>query len=317
MKRIVCLLIVANLFSLSCSRNDEKMLLLSENSVEFTSDGGNHEIVVTANTNWEILCEADWIEVETTEKAGNRIILIRVEPNQTTIERTTSIFVKAVAVNINEEIIITQTANYLFGIGTATVLMRGSDCGTFLIQFDEHVLGLPVPGSRYNNVYYTINLPKEFQKEGERINVGFRAPNTGELTACTTMGPAYPQIFIVEVFACGGTVDLKIEEITEIKLCETAYNPQYNLQLRIENINDSRCPTGMRCVWEGTASIQFHLTTGGEEHSFTLDTHQGQAFKRDTVIEGMKYQLIDVLPYPVAWEQRIKSVNIIVTDETE
>jgi len=133
----------------------------------------------------------------------------------------------------------------------------------------------------------------------------------------TTVLPTFPQIFIVNAVACGGTVDLKIDAITEIKLYEIAYNSQYDLQLRIEDINDSRCPIGMRCIWEGNASVQFHLTTKNGAYSFTLDTHQGQAFKRDTVIEGLRYQLVDVFPYPVAWEQRIKTAQIMVTDEAD
>lgn len=322
MERIVCLLLVSGLFLFSCSRSedktDEKTLLLSEKSVEFTSEGGNHEIVITTNTNWNFFCGADWIEVETTEKKESSIILIRAKPNQTTVERTASIVVAASAFGINEEIVITQEANYFAGVGTATVLGKGSDCGTFLIHFDESVSGLPVPSSFFNNVYYTVNLPEECKKEGERINVEFRAPKTEELmAACTAMGPAYPHIFIIMAYSCSGVVDLKIGEITEIKLFETAYNPQYDLQLRIENINDSRCPIGVNCIWEGNATVQFYLTTKSQEYSFTLDTHQGAAFKRDTIIEGMKYQLMNVLPYPSVWEKRINTVKIFVIDEIE
>jgi hypothetical protein len=44
-----------------------------------------------------------------------------------------------------------------------------------------------------------------------------------------------------------------------------------------------------------------------------LDTHRPPNFKNDTVIEGVKYELIDVLPYPV-WDEKqpVKIVKILV-----
>ena len=106
---------------------------------------------------------------------------------------------------------------------------------------------------------------------------------------------------------------LKIGEITEIKLDETVDNPQYGLSLQVKNINDSRCPNGVMCFWEGNASVEFNLTTKSEKYNFTLDTHYHPMFVNDTVIEGVKYQLINVLPYPdINKEQVIKVVEILV-----
>ena len=104
---------------------------------------------------------------------------------------------------------------------------------------------------------------------------------------------------------------LKIGKITEIKEGRTAENSKYGLSLRVENINDSRCPTGVMCIWGGTASVEFQLTTTNGKYNFTLDTHPN--FTNDTVIEGFKYQLSDVLPYPVfGKEQAKKTVRILV-----
>ena len=105
---------------------------------------------------------------------------------------------------------------------------------------------------------------------------------------------------------------LKIGEITGIKPGETAGNTQYDLSLRVENINDSRCPTGVNCVWEGNASIQLHLTTQNGQYDFTLDTNPSSMFKTDTLIEGIKYKLVDVLPYPVFGEEQEKTAKILV-----
>jgi hypothetical protein len=93
----------------------------------------------------------------------------------------------------------------------ATVLGKNYDCGdgAFLIQFDveanaliKNTLGdgiTDLPASPAWNVYTAINLPEEYQKDGENIRVKFRAPADGELMVCKTFGPAYPQIYIVNV----------------------------------------------------------------------------------------------------------------------
>ena len=107
---------------------------------------------------------------------------------------------------------------------------------------------------------------------------------------------------------------LNIGEVTEIKLGGTSYNSKKGLSLQAYNVNDSRCPIGAICVWAGYASVDFYLTTKKRKYDFTLPTPY--TFKNDTVIEGIKYELIDVLPYPeLNKEQPVKTVKILVTNE--
>ena len=120
------------------------------------------------------------------------------------------------------------------------------------------------------------------------------------------------------LFSCNkdrGINTLKIGEITEIKLGETVDNTQYGLSLQVENISDGRCPIGVYCFWEGNASVDFNLTTKKGKYNFTLDVHPPPFFKNDTVIEGMKYQLIDVLPYPDINEEHMEKVVKILVEK--
>jgi len=104
---------------------------------------------------------------------------------------------------------------------------------------------------------------------------------------------------------------LKIGKITEIKFGKTVTNSQYGLSLRVEEINDSRCPIGVMCFWEGSAWVKFHLTTKNEKYNFSLEKHLDSV--KDTVIESIKCQLIDVLPYPdVTKKQPKQTVKILV-----
>jgi len=111
---------------------------------------------------------------------------------------------------------------------------------------------------------------------------------------------------------------LKIGEIIEITLGEVALNKQLGLSLRFENVNDSRCPIGILCVWQGFASVELHLKTKKGEYDFELYSSSApnapSNYFDEVIIEGLKYQLIDVLPYPV-WDedQPVKIIKILVT----
>ena len=100
---------------------------------------------------------------------------------------------------------------------------------------------------------------------------------------------------------------LKVGSITEIKSGETAINPKYGLSLSVGKINDLRCPLGPYGTCGGYVSVQFYLTTKKNEYDFTV-------YPRNAIaIEGIKYQLIDVLPHPVYGEEQTeKTVKVSV-----
>ena len=89
----------------SCSRGDEKPTLtvtdddeiltlsVSDEKIVFTSEGGEAEITVTTNTDWQIHFGRHWLDVDTTRKTGNRSFRIKALPNITTAERNTDILV--------------------------------------------------------------------------------------------------------------------------------------------------------------------------------------------------------------------------------
>ncbi|MCB0824263.1 MAG: hypothetical protein KDC09_16315 [Bacteroidales bacterium] len=80
----------------------------------------------------------------------------------------------------------------------ATVLVKGLDCGnTYLIQFDDDVSGLPQ--NSWENIFYALNLPESCMAAGKRVYLEFREPKYNEWVACTTLGPGYPQVYIIKV----------------------------------------------------------------------------------------------------------------------
>lgn len=91
------------------------------------------------------------------------------------------------------------------------------------------------------------------------------------------------------VFSLNDTVDLKYSRL----YC----NPDYEIRLSFDSLTDSRCPIGAECIWEGNASFQLIVrSASGETNSFRLNTFGH--FLSDTIVNGLRYELIDVLPYP-------------------
>lgn len=108
---------------------------------------------------------------------------------------------------------------------------------------------------------------------------------------------------------------LKVGGITEIKHEETVENTQYGLSLQVKKIEDRRCPEDVVCVWGGNATVEFQLTTKKGKYDFSLCTN-GPLFSLGnfTEIDNLKYQLLDVLPYPVSnKEEAVKTVKIMVS----
>lgn len=66
-------------------------------------------------------------------------------------------------------------------------------------------------------------------------------------------------------------------------------------------VDDSRCPEGFECVWEGDAIAVFTLTKNQNVKSFNL--HVNDKFQNDTLIDGFAIKLLNVSPYPIANQQ--------------
>lgn len=72
--------------------------------------------------------------------------------------------------------------------------------------------------------------------------------------------------------------------------------------LRFEEVEDSRCPPGVRCVWAGKLACRFSLSRsgdGGAPESFTLSP--GEAAHTSTLLGGARLALDEAsLPAPAA-----------------
>ncbi len=61
---------------------------------------------------------------------------------------------------------------------------------------------------------------------------------------------------------------------------------------------DSRCPKGVRCIWEGNATVKinFNNLQKAIQSEFTLDTHP--MLNSDTTLNNYYIKLLELTPYP-------------------
>jgi hypothetical protein len=80
------------------------------------------------------------------------------------------------------------------------------------------------------------------------------------------------------------------------------------LEIEIDKITDSRCPTGVVCVWQGEARVSIQ-TKGKSTGKITLSTYNNLT---DTLESTWSFRLLDVKPYPV-YQQPVDSNKIVIT----
>lgn len=85
----------------------------------------------------------------------------------------------------------------------ADVLGIGGDCQLCLIEFMgneaevEAIIGLPP----VDHKYYALGLDEKLIIGGLHITLNIRKPDAGEIPVCSTMGLAYPAVFVTKAAA--------------------------------------------------------------------------------------------------------------------
>ena len=226
MKKVEILLSLVVLFTVSCGKSELetqqvpnvsvtpceqggllKSSGLSDKSdkvdVEFTNQG-----VQITHYNFEVTCDFTTVNVTHTFVTGVLNITQQGSPNQADCICYTDVSYTIDGIYRDEVNVIFINGVQVYchndkdddddSFFNATVLGIGGDCRTYLIQFDEDIENT-TGHSPLMRTYYAPNLPEEYGIKGTRISVKFRVPKNDELMVCTTMGPAYGQVYIVEV----------------------------------------------------------------------------------------------------------------------
>ena len=91
--------------------------------------------------------------------------------------------------------------------------------------------------------------------------------------------------------------ELPLNETVELNYSEPYCNSEHEFRLSFDSLSDGRCPIGAMCIWEGNASVKLIIKQEGKsDNTFWLNTFDG--FLTDTTVNGIRFELIDLLPYP-------------------
>lgn len=114
-------------------------------------------------------------------------------------------------------------------------------------------------------------------------------------------------LFAVVVAACGQSTNptdgtppqqlVSLNESITLAVGETAVVEGTPLTVRfVEVKEDSRCPTGVDCVWEGVAVTLLEVSDGTELHAITLQARAG--IQQSTGVAGYSLEISSLAPYP-------------------
>ena len=84
----------------------------------------------------------------------------------------------------------------------------------------------------------------------------------------------------------------------EIAIDETIQNCPKNISITLFDIQDSRCPAGTQCIWQGMIMIEGMLTIEGKNYQLKLSTEESfSGYPVQFSTEEYTVKLIDAVPY--------------------
>jgi len=108
-------------------------------------------------------------------------------------------------------------------------------------------------------------------------------------------------IFLV-LFGCKKSLELGSSSFVSWNDC--SQNRSDHIKICFDSlIEESRCPTGAECFWQGRAVVKFYFTVDKDERPVTLTTLNLPVigmprFPADTILMGYKIEFVNLLPYP-------------------
>jgi len=181
---------------------------------------------------------------------------------------------------------------------TAKIAGYDLNCSTCILSFpfDSNTVRKEL-GSSPENLYQAVNLNKGDLKVGQMLKVEVRKAEPEELTSCLALypSPPYENVYVTRIeefdtFSVNDTIILPINECS--------FNTDNQTYICLESIvNDSRCPEGATCFWAGNAKVKFKYIRLNED-PFFFDLNTNISFTNDSIIDGYRYTLLNLFPYP-------------------
>jgi hypothetical protein len=132
--------------------------------------------------------------------------------------------------------------------------------------------------------------------------------------------PYYHQLIAASVLLCFGMVACQLIVPTlpdTVSLAEKELGwVSSGLAVRIDSIQDSRCPAKVQCFWAGLVEVKVSLSMGTDSRSVNLILQPGQQLDTTQVTLGTdtyKVMLRNVVPHPVLGSTVPRKATVQVT----
>lgn len=109
-------------------------------------------------------------------------------------------------------------------------------------------------------------------------------------------------VSLILLFSCNKkeiTTDTEFEIEKSFKINDVYQSNSNSLKFKITEINDSRCPSDVTCVWEGKADVSIQVESPVVGNIVLSTINNGFDQTTDT-IGNFSFQLIEVSPYPIS-----------------
>jgi len=189
---------------------------------------------------------------------------------------------------------------------TARIVGFDLNCSTCILEFPQNSLEvIGEIGKSPDNYYQAINLNRENFKIGQTLKVKIRKAETNELRECITMFPTYnyKNVFILDFENYNNLI---FNDTISLSYRDCLNDSENQMSICLDSVfNDSRCPTGVVCIWAGNAVVRFKYEKY-KNKPVIFDLNTNSQFRSDTIVDGYKFTLIGLSPYPEIEHQIIQ-----------
>jgi hypothetical protein len=213
-------------------------------------------------------------------------------------------------VEFTAELVTDMASIHMWGKIIRLVAMQTTDSEKKLIMDQGTIDQVFIQGSPWLirgtlDTYQPINLPSEYQVENLKVSV------VGVIRKDIVIIPAlWPILEIVEIKKIGQD-PIIVSLNREFKLPETqsALVPKDQFLLTFNSVlQDSRCPIGVECFWQGEAVIEVNVKIGSRDYgNFKMSTLGNPSIIR---VGTYIVRFIDLYPYPV-YSMQIKRPDYV------
>lgn len=103
--------------------------------------------------------------------------------------------------------------------------------------------------------------------------------------------------------------DFEIGEPFNLSFGTAISNTDKSITIGFKGVSDSRCPADVTCVWEGNGKVTLVVNTDDVEFETELNTHPEE--QKSIIINGIKFSLIELNPYPESAEKAISKKEYV------